>query len=527
MKGSSKRRAAGLATRQEWTARLNRFIEAKTPEEKRAVFEHAQQINPGGTIRSMLEAWGYSASGRGRKPKGTSAADKDVKPARERLEEALADLYGSESNPVKSLYPKLAGKTFATVRDAERIVAALLWAWPEPLRRDLRGMMEDRRRKARPVAVEFVRALLAELSEGRSWDWKSSDIDLYAFRLADEERIGASQFVKEASEREGALIVASAKHVLVGKNPIEAIRDFRKLTSHFIDEGSKALLIFVFNTGIFDPGDEKYDLLFNLGHLTTAMTAFALFQEELEERQTVRLYTVDWSRWQRLAARCCVVVRRPPLIDPSSGELLTRESFDDFISTWQPARQFESLEHIEPIRSFGGRHILPRAYPAELSGDDMLSRRDFYWDVTVRPCDEAREGLKVEYFIPHAQPATATHAPNGADAEAGQVVQELGGRGRRPAQTRPIEGETFYVIRKESPGEAYDDAQRTIYRATRGRLHLDTGREHDGNLLAAAALREAGYEVLPIAVAMSLLPRSLYYAYAAAGSQQGPEKSVN
>jgi hypothetical protein len=518
MKGSSKRRAAGLETRQEWTARLNRFAEAKTPEEKQAVFEHAQQINPGGTIRSMLEAWGYSASGRGRKAKGASAADREAKPARERLEDALADLYGSESNPVKSLYPKLAGKTFATVRDTERIVAALLWAWPEPLNRDLRGMMDDRRRKARPVAVEFVRALLAELSEGRSWEWKSPDIDLYAFRLADEERIGASQFIKEVSEREGALIVASAKHILVGKSPADTIRDFPRLTSHFIDEGSKALLIFVFNAGIFDPGDEKYDLLFNLGHLTTAMTAFALFQEELEERQTVRLYKVDWSRWRRLAARCCVVVRRPPLIDPNSGELLARESFDDFINTWKPAQQFDRLEHIEPIRSFGGRHILPRAYPSSWSADDTLSGRDFYWDVTVRPAGEEREGLKVEYFIPHAQPISS--APNGAAAEATQIMQEAGGRGRRPAQTRPIEGETFYVIHKDSPGEEHDDAQRTIYRAARARLHLDTGNDHAKNLLAAAALREAGYEVLPIAVAMSLLPRSLYYA--AAVSQQSP-----
>ncbi len=92
MKGPSKGRAALFGSRQEWTARLDRFAEAKTPEEKQAIFEHAQQINPGGTIRSMLEAWGYSAAGRGRKK--ASNTKQGGKPARERLEDALHEIYG-------------------------------------------------------------------------------------------------------------------------------------------------------------------------------------------------------------------------------------------------------------------------------------------------------------------------------------------------------------------------------------------------------------------------------------------------
>jgi hypothetical protein len=513
MKGPSKGRTAGLEIRQEWTERLHRFAAANTPEEKQAVFDHTQQINPGGTLRKLLEAWGYSASGRGRKK--ASEADQAGKPARERLEASLKDLFGHNESPVKSLYPKLAGKSFVTVSDASRIVAALLAVWPESLKAEAKTA-DERRRRMRQLGEDFMRTLLAELSGGRSRDWSAAEMDVYAFRLEDEERIGASQFVKEAGGQEGALIVASTRYILVGKNPVQTIREFHNFTSDFIDAGDSSLLIFVFNAGIFDAGDDRFDLLFNLGHLATAITAFALFQEELAERQTIRLYKVDWSRWRRLAARCCVVVRRPPLIT-NSGEILTRGSFDDFISAWLPPRRFDRLPDHEPIRSFGGRDILPRSYPAELGVHDTLSGKDLYWDVTVRPSADQREGLKVEYFIPPAQPL-------GSNGGSGLEGDEHSGRGRRPSQLHPIEGDSFYIIRKDSPGEDYDDAQRTIYRAARGRLHLDSGEEHEKNLLAAAALREAGYETLPIAVAMSLLPRSLYYA--AAEEQQPTKKNI-
>lgn len=510
MKGSSRDRTAALEMRQEWTARLVRFAQASTVERKQAELERAQQINPGGTLRDMLEAWGYSSSGRGRKAKEAEHHDK---PARERLEDSLKELFGRASSPVKSLYPKLAGKTFVTVRDAARIVAALIAAWPEPLKGEPKNV-DERRRRAKQLAEDFMRVLLTELTEGRSWEWTPAEMEGFGFLLADEERIRGSQFIKDAGEREGALIVASTKNILVGPDPVSILRLFREAASNFVQQGSKGLLIFVFNAGLFDAGDDRFDLLFNLGQLTTAMTAFALFEDDLlQERPTIRLYKVDWSRWQSLSARCCVVVRRPPLVAPDSGELLARENFDDFIRTWLPRRPFDRLENVEAIRSFGGRDILPRAYPAAWDANGAMEGRDFHWDVVIQPSAKEPEGLLVEYFIPHTFPGSSAPA-NGAVIEAGSGSHEQSGRGRPSAQIRPVEGEITYLIRKGSPGRAYDDAQRAIYRAARGRLHLDTGTKHEENLLAAAGLREVGYEVLPISVALSLIPRSLYYAAA-------------
>jgi hypothetical protein len=514
MKDSPKRRK-GESQLKEWTARLNRFAEARTPEERQAVLENALQINPGGTIRSMLEAWGYSASGRGRKAKDAKEVGK---PARERLEDALTDIFGAEHNPVRSLYPKLAGKMAASVRDAGRIVAALFVAWPEPLKiTDAARSAEDRRRRARQSAEEFIRALLAELSSGRSQEWTAIEMDLHGFRLSDEERIGASQFIKEAGENEGALIVASARSILVGPDPIQEIRDFQTVTRNFVDEGSKGLLIFVVNAGIFDAGEDGYNLLYNLSHLSTAVTAFALFDEGLNSAQTIKLYKVDWSRWQTLARRCCIVMRRPPLISPDTGELLARDDFDDFIGGWQPPRPFDRLKDLGARVSFDSAHVLPPTYPATLDAHETLSGTDLYWDVTVRPRAGEPDGLKVEFFIPPAQPVapvTQSHTDDMAD-EANHAPQDRSGRGRRPTRHRAIEGEGFYIIRKPSPGKPFDDAQRAIYLAARARLRLDSGQKHARNLLAAEALRQIGFEVLPLATAISLLPRSLYYAAAA------------
>jgi hypothetical protein len=353
--------------------------------------------------------------------------------------------------------------------------------------------------------------LLAELSSGRSWNWDSHDIEDHGFKLADEERIGILHFIKEAGAREGALISASTKNILVADNPVHAVRNFHSATQDFFEEGGKGLLIFVIDAGIFDAGEDRFSLLYNLGHLTTAVTAFALFQHALEETHTVQLYSVDWSRWQALTGRCCVVMRRPPLVHPDTGELLAREAFDDFVSDWMPRRRFDRLRDIEPVISFDSSHVLPRTYPAELDMHEALSGKDLHWNVTVRPCAEEPDELKVEFFISPAQPVAPTLASE--NSEVSEIANgKRNKRGRPQELTRAIEGDSFFMIRRPTPGRAYEDAQRAIYMAARARLFLDTGQEHQRNLVAAAALRYLGYEVLPLSVAVALLPRALYFA---------------
>src|SRR5262249_24085516 len=154
MNNRSKGRQAELEACQEWTERLNRFAAAKTPKQRQAAIEPELRINPGGALRDMLPAWGYSASGRGRRAKDENSEQQRV-PARQKLEATLAELYGAKPAPVPSLYKKLSGGAATSVKDACRLVSTLIATWPDAL-----SAMPD----VKVFAEAFIRELLSELS---------------------------------------------------------------------------------------------------------------------------------------------------------------------------------------------------------------------------------------------------------------------------------------------------------------------------------------------------------------------------
>ncbi len=232
------------------------------------------------------------------------------------------------------------------------------------------------------------------------------------------------------------------------------------------------------------------------------MTAFALFPENYDYKYPIQEHKVDWSAWRTLSRRCCVVIRKPPLIDPLTGQFLKQHQFDEFIASWQPEQKFDQLGELRGFVRFDSRHVLPWTYPPEFG--EAVRGKDLYWDVLIRPAKP--EGHEVQYFIPPLREITAA-----AEHPEGHTQQA---RGRPALKTISIEEDLFYVIRKESPGPHYDDAQQAIYMAARGRLHLDKGETHARNLNAAAALRQIGYEVFPISIMLSLFPRALHFAAA-------------
>lgn len=509
MKGPNRRKGES-ELRSEWTARLNRFAAAKTAKQRQAAIEPALKINPGGAIRGLLEAWGYSASSRGRKAK-SARAEPQRKQGREQLEAVLRSLYGKKPAPVPNFNKKLAGASPATVKDACRIVAALVMSWPDdPSTSGGAKLIDASKCDPMTFAEIFIRELLSDLSGGRSHEWAAEEMGVRVFSLIDEERIGASQFIKEAGAKEGALIVAAAKDILIGPHPVETIRQFHNITSEFIGKDRKGLLIFVFDTALFEAGEDGYRILYNLCLLSTAMTAFALFEQSYDYTKLIHQHKVDWSRWKTISGRCCTVIRRPPLVDPTTGEFLRKDRLDEFIAGWEPKQKFETLGELNGFVRFDSSHVLPRTYPHELSTDQDLRGRDLYWDVVVRPAQGQPDGLEVQYYTPPVNPVAPSNDMDIQD----QIVTGPRGRGRPPAKNITIEEDVFHVIRRGSPGAFYDDAQRAIYMAARARLHLDSGQRHIDNINAAAALRQIGYEVLPISVMMALFPRSLHFAAA-------------
>jgi hypothetical protein len=506
MKARPKGRKGEQEAREEWTARLQRFANARTAKQKQAAIEPALKINPGGALRDMLLAWGYSASARGRKPKGAKTNGQD-KTARERLEETLDRLYGAKPTPVRSLYAKLAGRADITVQDACRIVAALMVTWPERLEtlEDF-STLEKAAKKAAQLADALTRELLSELSGGRSRMWQKSELNIRVFKLIHQERIGASNFIEQAGKQEGALIVAGARRILIGSDPLDVLQNFHTVTRSFAAPNHKGILIFVFDAAVFEAGKEGINLLYNIGLLSTAIQTFALFSDDYDYREPVQEHTVDWSRWKRLSTRCCVAIRKPTLVDPRSGELLKQDKFDDFIARLQPEHKFTPLGALKGFTRFDSVHVMPRKYPSEFRVDGLSD--DLYWDVRIHPVQGKPENLEVEYFVPSTQGNIGASA--GKDFFYTKYVDEL----RRSVSHKyiTVEEDLAHVIKMESPGFYYDDAQRALYMAARGRLNSDSGLQHFKNMNAAAALRQVGYEVLPISVMLSLFSRIFYIA---------------
>jgi hypothetical protein len=438
-----------------WTERLQTFAAASGEKARAAALPEEFKKNPGGTVRNLYHAWAHHfGSARGPKRSGKAEA-KPAMPPRERLNNALKEMFGKRTSPVRSLYAKLAGRMPVTIRDADRIVAAIITEWPKPLTITANTRtVEKRREHAKEFAESFIRELLSELTEGRSLKWTEDQLDHRVFTLIEEERIGARQFVKDAGEKEGALIVAGSRNILVGTSPIDIIRQFHDTTSHFVTEGSKGILIFVLDAAMLDGSDDRYNMLYNLGILSIAMTAFALFQDVQEGSPAVQVHHVDWTRWRAISSRCCIVMRRPPLVDPVSGMLFTREEFDAFVAGWKPHEDFEPLPSLHGFMRFDSEHVLPRTYPATLGGREGLTGRDLYWDVLVRPTPGKPSNLSVEYFVPPPQRVGATSAvQEGGYSERppDDTTTSKSGRGRPPTPMQPIEEDTFYVARRNTP----------------------------------------------------------------------------
>lgn len=512
-KGSSKQSGAVWQKLEAWTALFNHLASS----ERANVYDHLKTYrnNPGGAIKALYRAWSRATSLDARS--GSKGGRGNTEGGRQQLASILKNMYESDKSPVPSLFKKLAGEIPISVRDAIRIVSAFLLEWPGGNLQPVATASRKRAKAkvARELADKFVRQLLHPLNE-RSADWDLDELETRVFILLDEERIGARRFVHEAGKEEGALIVAGSRNVLVGTSPIDTMRQFHELTSQFVGQDNKGILIFVLDAGILEAGDSRFELLQNIGLLSSALTAFALFPSDDEATRALEVSHVDWTRWRAISGRCCLVMRRPPLVDPASGKPLLRKAFDQFINSWNPPLAFERLPQPRGFVPFDASHLLPAYLPLKSVDIQALSGSDLYWDVLIRGDAAEADSLSVRYFVPPSQRllpvAEPLQSPEFGEPDVPSDSRLRSVRGRPPLPAQLIEEDSFYVKSVASPGKKYDQAQKAIYRAARGRLKLDNGATHQENLHAAAVLRELGFEVLPVAIALSILPRALFFA---------------
>ena len=496
----------GRTPRQRWTETLRILSSAVTPEDWQRELSDLPKINPGKVVRSLLEAWGYSLAARGRK-KGNSPPS--LIRGRDLIEETLQRLFPDERDgqrgetkarqPVASFNAKLSGNIDLSVRDSWKIAAALLRTWPEQIPA-LQAYSDDQIiRFARSLVVE----LLQDITNGQSAEWSDEEMDIRMFRLIDEDRVGVRQFIKDAGEQEGALIVAGIRNILIGTHAVDTVRQFQALTTDFLGEHHKGILIFVFDAAFFDAGEDALHLFINFATLRTAIEAFSLFEKDYGYQGLMPKHRVSWNRWEALSSKCCVVMRKPQVPDPTSGVVLEGDALDSYLKDRMLRGNDEKPGSFSGGTRIDSEHVLPRFNPPAFDDTARSApRSDLYWDVLVRPSKTSHASLDVQYFIPPPEPITATT----------EAQTALRGRGRPPAPKLPIEDDLSYLVNKASPGLEYDDAQRLIYKAARGRLNLDSGSLHAENLNAAAALRSVRFEVMTLPEMLNLYPQSLLQA---------------
>jgi hypothetical protein len=279
-----------------------------------------------------------------------------------------------------------------------------------------------------------------------------------------------------------------------------------------VAKNSKGILIFVFDAAVFEAGQEGFNIIYNIGLLSSAVIAFSLFPEKYEYQTPIKQHKVDWTAWQMLSQRCCVVMRRPTVVN-EEGTLLKGVGFDEFVSKLSAPVKFEKLGDLKGFVRFESTHVLPKVYPVAFSEREDIAGKELYWDVLIRHSCREPEGLSVNYYIPPPQSITNTLDTQIYDISS---YKKSGYLGKNIANTMNksmrVEEDIMYVIKRETPGVLYDDAQKAIYMAARGRLSLDSGVRHIENLNAASALRQIGYEVLPISIMLLLFPKSLHLA---------------
>lgn len=506
---------------------------------------HTWHTKPGLALRVLISTWSKFAKVEKAVNKGESPEVQKV--TRDKLTEALnaasAKLSWLQSGsmeqgrrkklPVHNLPAKITGNAPASVEDTIRIVTAMIFHWPHeelpkggPEYAKLR-LAENDSALAQTIAERFVRTLLMPLLGGNAKEWESLDREKRAFRFKDEERISVTTFLEIASTEKGALIIAASKRTFIERDPVDSIKNFAKLADKFSDQDGRGLVIFLINASIFEDLDSRHERLYNLGLLNTAILAYALECNTEIGRSPLAQGSNggDGEKWRGFARRCCIVMWNPPLIDTTTGLTLAEEGIDKCVGEIGRWQEFGRTQALERLRL---EHLLPQMLPLGFRDADPISGDAFHCNVRVTEKGNENE-LQVKFFVVPQQEV----AGNGD-----QDDTKIRSRGR-PIATEPIEGKraAYLVDRRptdkphvsdDHQARQYDNAYRAIYLAARGRLAHTTSptvlasQEEES---AIAALRQEGFEVFPVAIAVSLLPELITAAARPAEVDSGP--SVN
>ncbi|MEM9450205.1 MAG: hypothetical protein AAGA75_16940 [Cyanobacteria bacterium P01_E01_bin.6] len=393
-----------------------------------------------------------------------------------------------DENKIRSLYPKLSGKTRITPGDIRILVALFINKWRfvgahyDGADRSEDGYIPYNSDNPDSLIDNIIDALLAKNKQGFYLEVKKqSDVhkdDMYSV---------LEIFVDDQYKNSRALIHYSRNRTVIGPDPQETLRAFWFLLyeyhkSDLEKDQDLNILIWLVDAGsrVFEESD-AFKPYFNLTFLISCMLTFANFDtiEDDESGDVVNIYksikSIDKKkrqrRWQWLNEKAIFIVQN-----------LRKEERECIIND-----KFEDLSEIE-LKSLGitSEHIFPQQIP-----DKWSSKLRAFYGKNMKNLDETT----LSVAIPRELTSRIDTPGNVKYYAHNKLVPDPEGH-EEEASVRTIELST--------PGENYDQAMIMTYMAARCRQRNKRAVKLNDGELALAYLRKHGFEVITLPDLMKL-----------------------
>lgn len=479
----------------------------------------------GRAIRDLVCAWSSHPKHRRAERVELAAALKQLQSDRHTSTRSCPDSR-SDKAVVSNINEKLSGAAPVTLCDAQWIIAAVTRSWP--LRLTLFG--DPCQTVQAQASLNFASAFLVALVDNNTTGLsaqardqiakilaqpaaspgKKTPADNWIFPLStNADSTDALSIVKRAATSMSALIVSSTDSIFIEPDPVDSINNFCEMARLFTNPEQSGILVFVVDANFLRNRDLRSARrnIFNTYTLLAALASFgitgALNQDiDFLEKNHDRLHY-----WSEFTKRCCIILKNFAITRGKNMERVFGAELDLEIQKRFNTKEqyFSDLDEESIVPVLDPAHLLPISLPKwvknkKISKPKGQKEENFHrWSVLIQENTQNSKPIVEYYVIPEQN--IYSKIPNGHSLKSG-----------RRSERKFISGGAAYLTKCTPPPDpeitaAYDNAQMTAFWAALGRLGRISPNSPKGRRCSTAilSLRDAGFEVLPVDIAMTLL----------------------
>jgi hypothetical protein len=332
----------------------------------KSIEKYAPAVDPASDPMGFVVALGRAWKERGGRVDGK----------RRHSDRRLVELLKKQGAVVRSLTPKLAGKTKLKPDDARALIRLFLSHWDYvressggnglPLTEGgvYRALLSD-------AEIEDVsRYIVGRMSQRETNGGDGTDLIASPFTLGDD----TSQLVAAEFQESDALFIISSERTLIVPDPNLALIPFRDLLTKLFtidtNDNGERILVWVLDLGALDFEDSEARLKFlNVENLISRFTALRIFKEQVAE-----------DRWSWLQSRTMVMLHNAHGVGQRTAGLAGASPhflFDSVPFGWAKSPKFRSIygDGFERLDELNYTVFLTRS--AEDATDNRTSGREY------------------------------------------------------------------------------------------------------------------------------------------------------